>query len=194
MTLFRGNPRLLAGLRTGDPLVLGLVYDVYQAKVRGVARILVSSSLLLKGADETSDLVQDTFERAFSANARAAYDGVRTYGDYLTAITRHRFVDRVRQLQRELPPSLLEPDHDGHGSAEAWLPDPHTTGVLRAVLRRLPDAEREVCLERFVLDTSQVATAGKLGLTRAQVRRFEHEAKRKIRRALLAERCQRFER
>jgi DNA-directed RNA polymerase specialized sigma24 family protein len=63
-----------------------------------------------------ADLVQEVFVRAFSTDARHAYDGRREYGHYLAAIARNCFIDLLRARRREI---LIDPED----SSSAFMRD-----------------------------------------------------------------------
>jgi RNA polymerase sigma-70 factor, ECF subfamily len=72
-------------------------------------------------AANVEDLVQDSFMRAFSPPARAAYDGIRDYGPYLLTIVRNTVADALRVRQREVLTGAAE--------IEVWLALEDVTAV-----------------------------------------------------------------
>src|SRR4051812_28203726 len=108
VALFDQHPDLLLAFREGRRQALELVYRAY---VRSVERYLRALGRLGTRAETmpaatVADLVQEVFIRAFSVEARRAYDGLRDYGTYLATIARNCFIDLLRARSREV---LLAP-------------------------------------------------------------------------------------
>jgi len=189
MCFFAENPEFLGAFRAGERHVLD---RLYRAEVRPVERY-VHSLCRAAGARELSqpgtftDLLQEIFIRAFSPNARQAYDGVRDYERYLCAIARNCFIDTLRTRGREVlvAPEALWLDLD-EPSLEPEVPyDPRVRGVLSAYLDGLAPPLERVYRQRFVLGRSQDEAGAALGLSRRQLRTAEQRLRGGLRRALL---------
>ena len=186
--LFREEPELLRGFREGRPDVLERVYRTY---VRAVDRYIRSQARAighpeLAQASAVADIVQEVFMRAFSVGARAAYDGLREFGPYLSAIARNCVIDALRGRGREI---LKKPDELSLILADAptedeELVDPKVAAVLTRYVRELPRELAGVYEQRFVLGRSQVAASEGLGLSRRALRTAEARLRRGLRQAL----------
>lgn len=148
----------LAGFRTGDGAVLA---DVYLHYAPGLQRSLRAGLTIdsqgvrhvishLAGAWDLDDAVQETFLRAFSVDARKAYDPTRPFSAWLTAIARNLLIDRHRSARHTVP---LADDafEDAAASPEATTADRQVERKLQAFLVGLDDQERllvELRLER----------------------------------------------
>jgi RNA polymerase sigma-70 factor (ECF subfamily) len=134
------------------------------------------------------DLLQEVFLRAFSASARAAYDGVREYGPYLKAIARNRFIDLLRKRRDEH--CLLSAESLAtvqHSQSPEDPQDPERVVLLEDYLRTLPPALRGVYEKRFEQGLSQGAACESLALSRRSLRTLEGHLRHGVRKALIRE-------
>src|SRR6185436_18877538 len=140
----------------------------------------------LAQASAVADIVQEVFIRAFSPEARAAFDGLREFGPYLTVIAHNCFVDSLRARKREVltkPDDLLLAIDDRPGDTERLF-DPKVLLILTDYLRELPASLKGVYEQRFVLGRSQVQASEALGLSRRALRTGESRLRRGLRQAL----------
>src|SRR5262252_1647314 len=116
MSPFVDDPALLVSFREGKREALERVYRAYVRSVDRFLHFLVhgSGSSELRQASAVGDLLQEAFVRAFSADARRSYDGLRDYGPYLMTIARNCFVDALRARGHEVlkAPEDLPPVSD----------------------------------------------------------------------------------
>ncbi|HWA73973.1 MAG TPA: RNA polymerase sigma factor [Polyangiaceae bacterium] len=189
MSFFEENPELLAPFRAGRRDALE---KVYRAHVRGVecyvhslSRSAGTRELVQLGA--LGDLLQEVFIRAFSPSSRQAYDGVRDYRRYLSAIARNCFIDALRARGREVlkAPEELGLDVDDTNAEPEFFCEPRVRAVLSVYLDELPPALEGVYQQRFVLGRSQEDASDALGLSRRQLRTAEEHLRTGLRRALL---------
>jgi len=185
--LFREHPELLVAFREGKREALERVYRAYSHSIEryllalgrpgGAAEVLHASAV--------ADLVQDVFIRAFSADARRSYDGLRDYGGYLSGIARNCFIDALRARSREVlvDPADISFDIDDAPEPEDWC-DPRTLAVLESYLGGLAPVLHGVYQERFAHGRSQEETSATLGISRRTVRTCEKELRRGLRKAL----------
>jgi|KBSMisStaDraftv2_1062788.scaffolds.fasta_scaffold187101_2 RNA polymerase sigma factor (sigma-70 family) len=186
--LFLQHPELLEPFRRGAPEVLERVYRTYARPVEKFVRALAAASGAGAEAVQSSavaDLVQDVFIRAFSEQARRAYDGLRDYAPYLTTIARHCVVDAIRARRREMP---VDPRQIAFEIDDAPEPDdgndPRVAAVLDEYVRGLSNELRELYRQRFALDRSQEETSAALGVSRRRVRAGEEDLRKGLRTAL----------
>jgi RNA polymerase sigma factor (sigma-70 family) len=187
-TLFREHPELLEPFRTGRPDVLERVYRTYARPVERFIRALAAASSAGAEAVQPSavaDLVQDVFIRAFSDQARQAYDGVRDYAPYLTTIARHCVVDAIRARRREtlVDPREITFEIDDAPELDDGV-DPRVNAVLDEYLRGLSPELRELYRQRFAFDRSQDEASAALGISRRKVRDGEEQLRQGLRMAL----------
>lgn len=189
MSFFAENPQLLSAFRAGERDVLERVYRdqvrPIERYVHTLCRAASARELLQPGA--LADLLQEIFIRAFSPNARQAYDGVRDYGRYLRAIARNCFIDTLRACGREVlvASDALSLDLDDPSSEPDVPCEPRVRAVLKTYLDELPPVLEEVYRQRFVLGHSQDTASAALGLSRRQLRTAEQRLRGGLRRALL---------
>src|SRR5262249_32137280 len=105
MTVFVRDRRLLVAFRAGDRDALELVYSHY---VRPLASFLQGGFAFrskgeprhfrgIRSAYELDNASQEVFARAFTPQARTAYDGIRPYFNYLCAIAKNYVIDEARR-------------------------------------------------------------------------------------------------
>jgi RNA polymerase sigma-70 factor (ECF subfamily) len=140
---------------------------------------------------DLADAVQEIFLRAFSAKARAAFDGARDFGPYLSAIARNVLIDRARRIGRELFMPEVDLDVVGKNEASAayrevaarWE-DPAALEVARRFVEALPPDLAQIHRLRYVEGLSQRETAVHLGVSRQVVRTLEDKLRDGLRREL----------
>ncbi|MGC4093584.1 MAG: RNA polymerase sigma factor [Polyangiaceae bacterium] len=189
MSFFAENPDLLGAFRAGERRALE---QVYRTHVRPIERYVYSlcraaGAYELLQTSTLADLLQEIFIRAFSHNARQAYDGVRDYQHYLRAIARNCFVDALRARGREVlkaPEEFLLDPCEPEAEPDAHC-DPRIVAVLQAYLGELTPGLDGVYRQRFVLGRSQDEASAALGLSRRQLRTAEQRLRVGLRRALL---------
>ena len=187
MPLFRDSPQLLLPFREGQPEALETVYRHYVRSVdvylRALARKATAPELCQPSA--VADLLQEVFIRAFSANARLAYDGLREFTPYLNTIARNCFTDALRKRKTELyfrAEDLPLTAEDAPGFGDDY--DPRVVAVLDSYLSQLSAPLRGVYEQRFVRGLSQEAACEILGLSRRSLRTTEDHLRRGLRKAL----------
>ena len=211
MDPFKKSPGFLQRFRDGDLKALEAVYRAFERPLRnfvlrGFAFRSEGRQLYFAGlADEhdLEDIIQETFRRAFGAKARAAYDGIRPYKNYLFTIARNAVItdltSRRRQipvgeaLMRDAPSDDLSPLEswvlsqrnvlsDGEGVAsEEQVENLEIYGLIMGFIEALTHEEEKFFRFRFLAQCSQENTARRMGWNRARVRKLEA----KLRRAFL---------
>jgi RNA polymerase sigma-70 factor (ECF subfamily) len=185
---------LLRGFRRGDRAALERVYRDHFDEVESLVRRGLASFNKLSPAN-LEDVVQEVFIRAFSDMARAAYDGQRAYGPYVSTIARNVLHDWAKRSGREVPMSdvlepLLDTDPGGTHAEAADAPGPGSSidgahlAVVASYVKGLPDELRAVHHQRFVLAESQRRAAESLGMSRQRLRTLEHKLVKGLRREL----------
>jgi RNA polymerase sigma factor (sigma-70 family) len=186
MPLFQDMPGLLLAFREGKPEALSAVYRHYVRSVDGYLRALArrAGTPDLCQPSAVADLLQEVFIRAFSPNARLAYDGLRDFGPYLNTIARNCFIDTLRKRRIEVPLGIeeLEAEESMKNGLEDY--DPKVVAVLEEYLRELTEPEKGVYEMRFELGRSQEAACEALGISRRSLRTAEDRLRKGLRKAL----------
>jgi RNA polymerase sigma-70 factor (ECF subfamily) len=189
-----GNRALLDGFRRGDRHALaetyrGYVQDLARTVRQGIA-VDVDGQRVRVGANppesEVELVLQETFVRAFSASARAAYDGVRPFGAYLATIARNIVIDRARAARTD---ARLVPIDDDHGElpADPSSPDPlwnieerELTRLVAAAVATLDERHRKIFALRYEQGLDQGEVAARLGIAKITVRRIDVQIRHHI--------------
>lgn len=169
------QPDLLRRFRAGEREALARVYRFYFDDVYRIAQ--------RSGVDRL-DFVQDVFIKAFTEEARRAYDGLRPYKPFLLKIARNLRIDRARSASRE-PSTLALGDLDAietREDLEAGLRF-RLLEQTSAIVSALDEEVRAVARLRFVEDLSQLDVANRLGTTRRRVRTLEARLLRILKRS-----------
>lgn len=200
MTLLSQDRRLLMAFRAGEDAALRDVFRHYAPRVaksirRGVKVLKGRELFRFRGPSEEMEverLVQETFSRAFSANARQSYDGITPFEAYVCRIARNVMITEAQQARR-----TPQPTEDGEVPDLAALTPTPEELVSREELRRLvaeflegrPDDEKQVFDARFRHGDSQEAAASRLQVNRITVRRTEARLKAAFVRFMLRRRA-----
>ena len=189
MPLVRNTPQLLLDFRAGKPAALETIYRHYVRGVDIYLRALARSAGSAERAQPSAiaDLLQEVFIRAFSSNARMAYDGQRDFAPYLNTIARNCFIDTLRRGKKErllgLSASAVALEELPISTQEQY--EPVVIAVLESYLSELPAPLRGVYEQRFELGASQEAACDKLGISRRSLRTAEEHLRSGLRKALL---------
>lgn len=193
--LLETDRALLDAFRRGERDALGEVFERYVDDVTRTIRAGVVVEIdgkrtrVGKDLDEPTveALVQDTFVRAFSPNARTAYDGLRPYGAYLATIARNLLIDegRRRARGRKFEARAVDVERladDGDGAPDVVHEQSELTGIVDRFADALDEPDRSIFRLRYREEQSHRATATALSLSEIQVRRRDT----KLRAALLS--------
>ncbi len=130
------------------------------------------------GAFELQDALQETFRRAFEADARLRYDGLRPFGPYLFTIARN-VVLRTFRAREVLFPTTGEMTqataaagvvNDAPATPEADLHRARARALVTEYLNTLSPADRQLLTLRFVEGVPQREAAETLGMGRQRLR------------------------
>ena len=176
--------RLVTRYQAGDESVFGELYLRYFNFVYTYARVA------LRDHHEAEDITQQVFIRVLSALDRYEVRAHAPFRGWLFAIARNVIVDAVRQQHGLLlePPdtveSLLQHEPAAAETAETlgWLTDREITMFVE----RLPLAQRQVLVLRFMLDLSGEEIARVLGRTHMSVRKLQQRALQSLEQRLSA--------
>ena len=168
--------RLVARIQTGDTEAFAILYMRYFDRVYGYLRVL------LRDAHAAEDVAQQVFAQVLSA--LPGFDLERPFWVWLFVIMRNSALNELRRRGRLQPedPSELDrrrerglPDEDAVPdglAALSWVSDRE----LYMLVERLPLAQRQVLLMRYMLDLSNRQIAAVLDRSAADVAVLHHRA------------------
>jgi RNA polymerase sigma factor (sigma-70 family) len=183
--------------RQGDPAALRVMYHRYAKDIgkfirNGFINPKTGIPLSCTLDDEMQrDLVQETFLRFFSENARRSYDSSHTLRSFILAIAKNTIIDFLRKkpldaLRHTVITSCID-DTDNEDSTENQpthlvKPEQSMEGILykkqcleaiRAYISTLDKTLKNLIRLRFVDELTQEEAAKQLNLTRWKVRALE---------------------
>jgi RNA polymerase sigma-70 factor (ECF subfamily) len=173
---------LIVRFQGGDQEAFATLYERYFDRVFSYLR------LVLKGTGEAEDATQTVFVKVFEALPR--YQLRRPFEAWLFTIVRNAAFDVLRRSGKVEP----EDDEQLNKRREAPADDPAALGVLDWIadndlaflVERLPLAQRQVLLLRYVLDMTSAEAARVLDRTAGDVRILQHRALRFLEQRLTA--------
>lgn len=156
---------LVEAARNGDVESYGLLVERYEAVAHRTA-------FMLGAGDDTADVVQDAFVKAYLALDRfRVHEPFRPW--LLTIVaneTRNRW--RWSSRHRTVPLSLIGDNlrQASPPTPEQVAEDQETSRSLRDAVQALPRPQRDVIVCRYLLDLSEQDTAQVLGVPRGTVK------------------------
>lgn len=184
---------LFSAFRRGERQALERMYRMHVDEVEHFVAARLARAGRFSGAN-LADLVQDVFLRAFSATARASYDGERDYAPFLLTLARNVLVDWLRRGARELVDErAIEAlvDSNARDPSEGELFEPELVKAAQNYVERLPPELRGVHEQRFIRAEPQKSAAEALGVSRQNLRTLERKLvdglRRELRRAELTD-------
>jgi RNA polymerase sigma factor (sigma-70 family) len=208
MDPFKKNPKFLADFRQGKSDALDRVYRLFKRPLRnfvlrGFAFKSEGRQLYFQGLWEEHDLediVQETFRRAFGVKARASYDGIRPYKNYLFTIARNAVITDLTARRRQIPVGealMRDAPSEDLSPLESWVLSQRAVisedsgcisdervenleiyGLIMGFLEALAPDEARFFELRFLSQCSQESTARSMGWNRARVRKLEARLRR----------------
>jgi RNA polymerase sigma factor (sigma-70 family) len=183
---------LLVKLNSGDAAAAEQLFVAYEPYLRMVVRRRLSASLRAKF--DSMDIVQSVWANMLDGlrQARWTFKDRDQLRAFLVKLTRHRFIDRLRQHRRALEREVamtpqdiesLPATRDGRVS-EAFYADE----LWRQMLGVCPPAHYEV-LHLKRQGASIVEIAERTGLHEGSVRRILYEIARRVSRLRSNDRC-----
>ena len=184
---------LLDGYRRGDKAALTTIFRAYVDDVARTVRAGVVVDVDGKRTrlgqripeQDLEAVVQETFARAFSVKARAAYDGIRPFGAYLATIARNLVIDRGRREVREAKSFVTVTDMadlaDPHHTDPTWaLEEAQLQRLVTEVKLELDDVDQRIFTCRVEKQMSFKETAVDTGLSEIVIRRRDTRMRAKI--------------
>jgi RNA polymerase sigma-70 factor (ECF subfamily) len=180
--------RLVVRIQGGDREAFGLLYLRYFDRVYGYLRVALGD------AHEAEDAAQQIFIRVLEALPRYERRSSVPFRAWLFVVVRNYLRSELARRGRVEPvdPATIRRDnpHDQHAleaqaQALSWISDKD----LLLFMERLPVAQRQVLLLRYMLDLTQEQTAAALGRSYEDVRKLQSRALRFLRARLSAVGC-----
>lgn len=168
---------LLRAFRDGDPAALQRVYfDHARGLERRLRAGLVRGNVRMPALSDADvrDVLQEVFIRAFSAQSRRRYDGLRPFETWLRTIARNLLIDRARK--KGLPRAeaeALDFVADEHANTEQNLLDAELRAATAKYVASLDPEQRRFVELRFEQERSQDDVARTMDLTRRRIRTLE---------------------
>jgi RNA polymerase sigma-70 factor (ECF subfamily) len=181
-----GERWLVAQAKSGHPSAFGELYECHQV------RIYRTAFRILRDRQDAEDVVQQSFQRAFTNICRFREDS--TFSTWVTRIAINEALMMLRRRQATTP--ILETSNGDAQSALAFDPvDKRPTPEQAAVeserriavikaISCLRESLRTVILLREFQGLTSAETARRLGLSLSAVKARTHYAKRYLRRHL----------
>lgn len=176
----------LRRFREGDRVVLGEVFSAYAP---GLARTLagglrLEARMSFRGGatpSDTDDLLQETFMKAFTDRARAAYDGVRPYSGYLVGIAKNVLLEWYRtDCRRARLFDATARDDAPAASAESRLMATQLAGLVGQFLAALPEGDRTLVQLRILGGATRREVTERTGYSAMRVRLREPRLRREL--------------
>lgn len=180
---------LLQRFREGDRAALAEIFQRYAPQL---ARALKGAAFYQRGFSvlqstvELENAVSEVFARAFEPRARAVYDGIRPYEQFLFGIARNYLLElaRARAQSAKLDNALEQVqamDLEAFDKPlDQTLEDREVEMLLETFRRELSDEDLKLYDLRFTEGLGQEQAAASLGLTRIQLRRREFALKKRL--------------
>lgn len=159
------DSRLVEAARSGDVESYGRLVERYEA-------IAHRTAFMLGAGEETADVVQDAFVKAYLALDR--FRAQEPFQPWLLAIVANETRNNWRwsSRHRTVPLALIgdDPPHASGRTPQQVAEDHETSQTLRDAVKALPRPQREVIVCRYLLDLSEQDTAQVLGVPRGTVK------------------------
>lgn len=187
---------LLRGFKAGERDALTTVYRMH---AEDIALLLRRGFAFEHGGQrhrfvgygsgfELQDMLHETFRRAFEPRARAAYDGLRPYGAYVSTIARNLVLRSFRARDRLFPLAEGElaqattsfTELEPSTNPEREVHDAQVRELVARFLAGLEPSERRLVELRFVAGLSQRDAAAELGIGRQRIRTQEKRLRAKL--------------
>jgi RNA polymerase sigma-70 factor (ECF subfamily) len=168
--------RLVARIQAGDRDAFAILYMRYFDRVYGYLRMMINDS------HAAEDGAQQVFLQVLEALPRYEPRPGHPFRAWLFIVARNRALYQLRQQGRIafVDPATLDdaseancgPEPPGEPSALDWISD----AELLLFVERLPLAQRQVLLLRYMLGLSGAETARAIGRSHEDVRVLQHRA------------------
>jgi RNA polymerase sigma-70 factor (ECF subfamily) len=153
------DDQVMAGVKAGSTVALGVLYDRYCARAYRIARSVC------RDEDRAQEAVQETFISIW--RTRETYRDDSRVTPWVLTVARHRSIDVARRnglhAAHRAGAELLHDLPTANGVVEQVMARARV-GDLRSLLAELPDAQREVIALAFYGELTHSEIAAQLGL------------------------------
>jgi RNA polymerase sigma-70 factor (ECF subfamily) len=177
------SDRLVIAAQRGDGEAMGELYMRYFDRVYGYTR------MALRDSYEAEDVTQQVFANVMQAISRYEVRAEMPFRYWLFRVARNALLDAVRDRSRAFveDPERIHFRRDAEAREEAesmltWLSDVD----LSIFVERLPEAQREVLVLRYMLDMATRDIAIVVGRTPKAVSRLQERALKTLEQRLVA--------
>ena len=157
----------------------GLFTHLYTMHAAGLVHYVTH---MVRDRHAASDIVHDTLIKAFERNL-ASVAGGPPITSWLYRVAHNAALDHIRRGRRATPEEPAAIDRRRESTAGEPL-EWGAHGLIHAALDRLPPAQRDVTVLRYLGGMTPAETATALGKTAVAVRQLEARALRGLRAAL----------
>jgi RNA polymerase sigma-70 factor, ECF subfamily len=177
---------LVSRAAAGDRAAFRALYDRHRPAVHRLVRAFATLD-----PDDTDDVVQDTFIRAFASLSKLAQPG--RFGAWILTIARNRALSRLgRRRAAEKLSEDLAAEAGALAEHVAAMPELGTEaelGVVRRVVAELPEGPEKETVRLFYLqgDLSAREIADRLGVGKSAITMRLERFRAKVKRRILAE-------
>lgn len=204
------NKKLLDAFKKGDRQAMDVVYRHYHRGVlsflrKGFSFRSGTGHFYFKGIQDVNELqnaVQEVFRRSFEDRARASYNGVNSFTNWVLAIGRNMVINQFRNREIAFSDYISPSDERGHltimddeiteefsGILYGRPSRPQDTqfennelkGLMDEFTGDLSEQDQRILALRFAEGLGQEETAKALGSTRMKVRTAESRLRNRLR-------------
>ena len=167
------SARLVTRIQAGDHEAFGQLYERYFDRIYGFCRVL------LKSQHDAEEITQEIFLDAFEGLPRYERRPHQPFRSWLFTLARNSTFTRLQRRSRVdlIDTAILDRRRDrAHDDADlsalGWITDRD----LQVFIERLPLAQRQVLVLRYLVGLSAAQTAAVLGQTAESVRKQQSRA------------------
>jgi RNA polymerase sigma-70 factor (ECF subfamily) len=170
---------LVSRAQNGNKEAFALIYQEY---VQPIYRYMYARAG--NHSEVAEDLTQEVFLKALDKIGQYHYSG-KPFVSWLFKIAHNLVIDHYRKIKksRSIPFTDTEVEAADEGVVEVVEQSMKISEVMQAI-EKLPAQQREVIFFRFISDLSIAETAVTMGKTEGTVKKLQHIALRKLRKAI----------
>jgi RNA polymerase sigma-70 factor (ECF subfamily) len=162
---------LVARIQAGESDLFAELYERYFDRVYAYLRVMLRSS------HEAEDAAQEVFVKVFQSLEKYESRG-RPVRAWLFTIARNHSIEKLRRAKRleVTDPADLDRKREDHDGQERWVLGWISDRDLMLFVERLPLAQRQVLVLRFMMELSTKEIAEVLERTEVDIRGLQHRA------------------
>ena len=180
----RHTAELVRRIQAGERALFAALYERYFDRVYGYLRVL------LRDRDEAEDVTQTVFAQLLEGIDSYQPRGAKPFRAWLFVVVRNAAINHLQRggRVRVEDPEEINRRRERNGGAEQELPmlDWISDADLLLFVERLPAAQRQVLVLRYLFDLPGREIARALDRTPGEVRKLQHRALKFLRARLAA--------